>query len=192
MVSPWPPITRAAHHEGLHVFDRHAEFVGNEASETGRVKHASHTDHLVSRETGLLLHVVDHGVERVRNHDHECIRSVFLNSFSNSLDNATVLVKKVVAAHARHTRETGGNDHDIGTLDSRVIGRTLKINGGVDDRAAFHDIEGLTLRHTLSLRNVDKNNVAKILLGDNESHCTTDLTSTNECNLLSSHFRPSF
>ena len=180
-------VAVTAHHEGLHVFDRHAQFVGHEASETGRVKHASHTDDLVGRETGLLLHVVDHGVQRVGDHDDECIRSVFLDGFGNGLDHAAVLVQEVVTAHARHTRETGGHDHDVCALDGGVVGRTLKIHGRVDDRAAFHDIESLALRHALSLRNIDKDHVAKILLGEHESHCTTDLTSTNECNLLSSH-----
>ena len=177
----------AAHHEGLHVFHGNAEFVGDEASETGRVKHASHTDHLVGRETGLLLHVVNHGIERVRDDDDESVRSVSLDGFGNGLDHAAVLVEEVVAAHARHTRETGSHDNHVSALEVGVVGRTLKIDRRVDDGTAFHDIESLALRHALSLRNVDKNNVAKILLGDNESHCTTDLTSTNECNLLSCH-----
>ena len=180
-------IAVAAHHEGLDVFHGNTEFVGNEASETGRVEHASHTDDLVGREARLLLHVVDHGVERVRDNDDESVRSVSLDGFGDGLDNAAVLVEEIVAAHARHTRETGGNDNHVSTLEVGVVGRTLKIDRGVDDGTAFHDIESLALRHALSLRNVDKDDVAEILLGEHESHCTTNLTSTNECNLLSSH-----
>ena len=180
-------VAVAAHNESLDVFDGNAEFVSNEASETSGVEHASHTDDLVGRETGLLLHVVDHGVERVRNNDHECIRSIFLDGFGNSLDNAAVLVQKVVTAHARHARETSGNDNNVSTLNSGIIGRTLKINGRIDDGAAFHNVESLTLRHALSHRDVDKDDVAEVLLCKHESHCTTNLTSTNECNLLSSH-----
>ena len=175
MVSPWPPITRA--------FTSSTET----PSETGRVEHASHTDDLVGRKAGLLLHVVDHGVQRVGDHDDEGFRSVSLDGFGNGLDHAAVLFQKVVAAHTRHTGETGSHDNHIGTLDGGIVGRALKIHRGVDDATAFHNVESLALGHALSLRNVDKDHVTELLLSEHESHCTTDLTSTNECNLLSSH-----
>ena len=176
-----------AHHQSLNVFHGDLQFVGDKASKARRIQNARHTDNLVCGKSGLLLHIVNHRVERVRNHNDKRVRGIFLDSFGNRLDNSAVLFQKIVTAHTRHPRETGSHNNDIRALDCRIVRRTLQIHRRTDNGTAFLNIESLSFRHSLSHRDVNKNNVAQLFLSQNESHCSANLTGTHEGDFFSSH-----
>ncbi len=68
---------------------------------------------------------------------------------------------EIVAAHARLTRDAGGDDDDIGALDRLVIAGAGIFAVEAFNRRCFRDIQRLALRHTID--DVEQDDVAEVL-----------------------------
>jgi hypothetical protein len=60
----------AAQDEPVHVFHRHAEFLRNKVAKTRRIQHSGHAHDTLFGPAADLLGDVDHGIQRIRDHDH--------------------------------------------------------------------------------------------------------------------------
>ena len=69
------------------------------------------------RQTGEFAQGPDHRVERVGDADHKSIWRVVANAFAHGFHHFEVDSQKIVAAHARLTRHTGGHNTNIRARD---------------------------------------------------------------------------
>ena len=112
----------------MHVTHRDAEFFGEEITEAGAIKHASHADHFVLRQSGGFLQSPHHRIERIGDADHEGVGGILLQACANLFHDLQIDAQKIVAAHAGLARHTGRHNHDIGT-GNRFIGIGTGIMG---------------------------------------------------------------
>jgi hypothetical protein len=117
----------AAQHEGGDVLHRDVEFLGEEVAEARAVQNAGHAADHVVRQARELAQRPDHRVERVGDADDEGVRRVVADALAHGFHDLEVDAQKVVAAHARLARHTGGDDADIRARDVGVIVRALEL-----------------------------------------------------------------
>ena len=142
-------VAVAAEHEGGDVLDRDLEFLGQEQAEARAVEHARHADDLVGRQAGDFLHHPDHGVERVGDDDDEGVGRVLLDALADRVDDPGIDADQIVARHAGLAREAGGDDHDVGAGDVRVVRRARVVGVEALDRRELRDVERLALGRAL-------------------------------------------
>ncbi|CAO3352082.1 hypothetical protein [Azospirillum melinis] len=126
-----------------------------------------------------------HHVERVGDDDDEGVRGVLADGLADGLADAAVDADQVVAAHARLARDAGGDDHDVGTLDDRVVVAAGQAGVEALDRGGFGEIQRLAGRHAFG--DVEQDDVAQFLLSGEQSQRAANLAGTDERNLLASH-----
>ncbi len=175
----------AAQHEGGDVFNGHVEFLGEEIAETRRIQHAGHADHLVVRQARGLAQHPHHGVQGVGDADDESVRGVLLDAGADLGHDVGVGADQIVAAHARLTRDAGGDDDDVRAFDDGIIA-AARI-GRIDtlDRGAFGDIERLALRDAVG--DVEQDDVAQLLQADQVGQGAANIAGTDECDFLAGH-----
>ena len=110
----------AAHDQGGDVLVGHVEGLGHQGGEAGRIQYAGHARDAMGRESGHLLHGVDHGVQGIGDHDDEGVGRVLLDGFAHGLDDAEIDVEEIVAAHARLARQARGHDDHVGAREGVV------------------------------------------------------------------------
>ena len=109
-----------------------------------------------------------------------------LDAFGNRCHDLGVNLDQVITAHARFTGQTGGHDNDIGTLDIFVAVGALQADIIAVNRSDFSDVEHLALGQ--SFDDVEQYNVTKFTQSAKLGKNTTNLTTTDERNLFTSHF----
>ncbi len=169
-------------HQSRHVFDGNAEFPGDEASETRRVEHASHSDHAVLGKTGDLLEGVDHRVERVGDHDHIRVRRVISNSLSDLRHDLEVRGQQIVARHARLAGQARRDDHDVGAGDAFVAVRAADLRIRSHDRSALGHVEGLALGK--SFDDVEDHDVTEFAVCNLRGEYAADISAADQSNLV--------
>ena len=172
-------------HEGGDVFDGDVEFMGEEQAEAAAVQHAGHADDLVGGQAGFLLHDGNHHVERVGDDDHERIGAVGLNAGGDFGDHAGILGQQVVAAHARHAREAGGDDHHVGPGNGGVVAAARHQAVKAINRARLHQIQRLAGGN--ATKDVKHYHVAEVLETDEMGERSTNITSADEGDFIASH-----
>src|SRR5262252_8944976 len=108
MVSPWPPSTKAV---------------------TSSTETPSSVAMKVRQPARLAQHP-HHRIERVGDADHEGAGTVLLDRRADLAHDLGIGAEQVVTAHAGLARDAGGDDHDVGAGDRRVVGATR--DGGVE------------------------------------------------------------
>ena len=83
----------------------------------------------------------DHRIERVGDANHESIRRMIANSFSNRFHYFQVNPQQIVAAHSRLAGDAGGDDAHICAGDIGIRLRARHIRVKPFGRARFCDIE---------------------------------------------------
>ena len=137
------------------------------------------------RQARGLLQNIDHDVERIGDADDEGLGRVFLDALADRVHDLRVGGDKIVAAHARLTRNAGGDDDDVGALDRLVIGGAEQLRVEAFDRRCLGDIQRLALRHAID--HVEQNDVAQFLHTGQKRQRATDLSSSNKSYLLTRH-----
>ena len=127
----------------MRVLDRHAELLGDERPEPGRVQDAGHPENALARETGGLHGDVAHRVERVRDDDQDRIRRVLHGLLDDGPDDARVLGKKVVPAHPRLAREARRDDDDVRARRVGIVVRADDPGVVANDRGRLGEVEPL-------------------------------------------------
>jgi hypothetical protein len=179
----------AAEDEGGHVLDRNAQLVGQEVAEPRRVEHAGHADDHVGRQAAGLLQHPDHGVQRVRDADHEGVGTVLLDALAGGLHDLGVGVQEVVSAHARPARDAGGDDHHVGALDRRVGVGAGHLGVEPLDRRGLREVERLALGNALD--DIEEGNVAQLLEAGQQCQSAADLPGADQRDLIACHDVPS-
>ena len=175
----------ATEHEGGDVLDRDVELLGQKMAEAGRIEHAGHAHYLLRRQTGELLQRPDHGVERVGDTDHKCVRGVFGNALANRFHDLQVDSQQVVAAHARLARHACGDNADIGAGNCSVIVRARKTGVEAIHGAGFGNIKRLALRDALG--DVEQHHVAQFFQTRQMRERAADLTCADQRDFASGH-----
>jgi hypothetical protein len=94
-------VAVAAEHHGPDVLDAETPSLAREEQREARaVEHAGHAHHLLGGKARATLKLVDHRVERVRDHDHECVGAVLLGVVGDVANDREVDADEVVAALA--------------------------------------------------------------------------------------------
>ena len=182
-------VAMAAEDEGGHVFHAHAEFLRQEQAEAGAVQHAGHADDLLRRQAGLLLQHPHHDVERVGDADDEGVGRVGLDAFRDLADHAGILGQQVIARHARHAGEAGGDDDDIRARDGAVVARAGHVAVEAVHRAGLHDVERLARRD--AREDIEHHHIAELLEPDQVGERAADIAGADEGDLLAGHARSS-
>jgi hypothetical protein len=108
-----------------------------------------------------------------------------LDAAADGFHHLEVDAEQVVAAHAGLARHAGRDDHDIGTLNRRVIlGAAI---AGIEpvDRRGFGDVESLALGN--AFRDVEKHDIAEFLQSDEMGESAADLAGADERDLVTGH-----
>src|SRR6478609_7566065 len=180
-------VTVAAEHHGAHVFDAGAGLARQEQREASAVEHAGHADDLLARGAGAALELVDHRVERVADHDHEGVRTMFLGVVGDVLDDRQVDAHQVVARLARLARDAGGDDQHVGA------GEIFPVRGAGDLRVSARaggrllEVKSLTFGEAFLGGDIEQHDVAQLLGEAQIRQLAADVARTNQTNLLSSH-----
>ena len=90
----------------------------------------------------------DHGVQRVGDADDEGAGRMLADAVADRLHDLGVDADQVVAAHARLARHAGGDDHDIGAGDRRIIRCAGQIGVEAFDRRGLGEVQRLAVRAT--------------------------------------------
>jgi hypothetical protein len=88
----------AAEHHAVDVVDADAERLAEEVLVAGGVEHASHADHALAREAGLLKHDVAHRVEGVGDADQDGVGGAAGDLAGDGADDLAVDLDELVAA----------------------------------------------------------------------------------------------
>ena len=144
--------------EALDILNGDAEVLCDEGLVASAVEDTSHADDAVARELGGDVSLVGHDIERVGNDDDDCVGACGYYLLSNGLDDTGVDADKVVAGHARLTREARGDDDDVGVGGLGVVVGGAGGLGVVEgDRGLLVDVESLALSYALF--DVDENDL---------------------------------
>ena len=108
-----------------------------------------------------------------------------LDALADRFHDFQVDAQKVIAAHPRLARDTGGDDADIRARDVGVIVRALQAGVETFDRPRLGNVERLALRGPF--RDVEQNDVAKFLDRGEMGERAADLSRADEGNLGSGH-----
>jgi hypothetical protein len=159
-------------------------------AEPRAVQHAGHAADHVMRQARELAQRPDHGVERVGDADDEGVRRVVADALAHGFHDLEVDAQKVVAAHPRLARDTGGDDAHIRAGDVGVVVGALQLGVELFRRAAFGDVERLALRDALG--DVEQDDIAQFLQRGEMGERAPDLPRADERDLGSGHGNWSF
>jgi len=176
-------VAVSAQNERRHIPHGNAEFPGDEAAKPRGIQHTRHTDHPVLGEAGYLLERVDHGVQGVGHHHHECVGRIVADAGRHLLHDAKVLFEQIIARHSGLARQTGRDHHDIRARDIGVIVGATDTGIRTGERRAFRHVERLALRHPLD--HVEEHHVAEFAVRGLLGQYATDIAATNQSDLLS-------
>jgi hypothetical protein len=143
-------IAVAAHEEGLDVFGRHVECLGEEGPVAGGIEDTGHAEYFLPGEAGGFPGGVRHDVEGVGHDDDDGIGGVGHDGAGDGYDDFGIGGDEVVAAHTRLAGHAGGDDDDIG------VGGILVVVGPFDAGAVMVDgrllpgVKGLAPGHVTS------------------------------------------
>ncbi len=104
---------------------------------------------------------------------------------SDRLHHLEVDAEQVVAAHAGLARHAGGDDHDVGAGDGRIVARAGELGVEPVDRAGLGEVERLALRDAVD--DVEQDDVAEFLERGQMGERAADLTRADQSNLLARH-----
>ena len=181
-MSPWPPSTNAWVSS-----TRHAELLGDERPEPGRVEHAGHAEDALAREAGGRHRHVAHRVERVRDDDEDRVRRRAPPPTHDGTDDPGVLGQQVVAAHPRLPGEAGRDDDDVAARGVGIVVRAEDPGVVAHDRGRLGEIETLALRQALD--DVDQDDVREAGLGDPLGGGRADVPGADDGDLVAGHGR---
>ena len=108
-----------------------------------------------------------------------------LDALGDAGDHAGVLGQQVIAAHARHAREAGGDDHHVGAGNGGIIGAAGHHAVEPVDRAGLHQVERLAGGH--ATEHVKHDDVPELFQPDQVGERAADVTGANEGDLVASH-----
>ena len=158
IVSPWPPSTIARTS-----LTRHAGLPGEEQLEARRVEDAGHADDLLAAKPVTLLELVDHGVERVRDDDHERVRAVLLQVLGDVADDLQV-------HRQRSSRDMPGLRGTPAVMmttsapaQSAQFERAGDLRVVAEDGAVLLEVERLALGDAFLLGDVEEDDVAELV-----------------------------
>ena len=173
-----------AQHHGAHVFHRHARSLREEELQPRGIEDAGHAHHPLGRKAGDLLHGVDHGIERIRDHDDEGVRAAGAQVLGHTAGDLEIDAEQIVARHAGLARHPGGHDDHVGAC--QIVPAGGAADGGVvaEHGAVLLEIERLALREPELLRDVEQPHVAQLLPGRQRRQLAPDVTGPNQGNLL--------
>ena len=174
----------AAEHERRDVFDRDVQRLGEKASHACRVEHAGHAHYAVFRKSRAAKRDLRHRVERIRNDDDKSVWRIFRDLIGDRADDVGIGLEQVVAAHAGLSRQAGGDDDDIGIRRLLVRIRTDELYVKTVDRSRLCEVERFALRR--SLDDIHQNDVRKLFARDPMSGRRTDISRSDDRNLISS------
>src|SRR6187431_779375 len=89
---------------------------------------------------------VDHGVERVADHDHERVWAVLLGVIGDVLDDREIRTHDVVARLARLARDTSGDNQHVDTSEVLPVGTAGDLGVAAGEHAGLLEIERFALR----------------------------------------------
>ena len=108
----------AAQDKGADILDRDLQLLGEKIAKTGAVEHARHADDPMRRQSAGLAHDPHHHVEWIGDRDDKRIGAMLFDRLADGRDHLGVGADQIVAAYAGLARDAGGDDDDIGPLDS--------------------------------------------------------------------------
>ena len=108
-----------------------------------------------------------------------------LDAFRHLRDHAGILRHQIIAAHARHAREAGGDDHHIGTGNGGIIARADHVRIKPIHRAGLHEVQRLARGN--AGEDIEHHDVAKFLETNEVSQSAADITGADQSNFLAGH-----
>ncbi len=176
----------AAEDEGVGVLDRHAELLGDERPEPGRVEDAGHPEDALAREARTpacaTWHIASSGLVTMI---EDRVRRVLRGLLDDRPDDPGVLGEQVVAAHPRLAGEAGGDDDDVRAGGVGVVVRAGDPGVVADDRRRLGEVEALALRQPLD--DVDQDDVGEAGLGDPLGGGGADVAGADDGDLVACH-----
>ena len=151
---------------------RDVELFRDEVPEPARVQYPRHPHHALAPEPARLRGEVGHLVERVRDDDDDRVGRAVLHVVHDVSDDARVLLQEVHPAHARLSRQTGGDHDDVRPSGVPVIVRPDDVRLESLHRARLAHVEGDALRQPLD--DVDENDLGEALLDHPHGRGGTD------------------
>ena len=149
----------AAQNKCSHVFHRDVKFFRQEMAKTRAVQNACHAAHPFMRQARKFAQGPNHRVQWVGDTDHKSVGRMIADAFANRFHDLEVDPQKIIAAHARLTRNTCGHNAYISARNISVIIRALKLGIEFFRRPRFGDIKSFALRGALG--DIKKDNVAQ-------------------------------
>lgn len=129
----------------------------------------------------------DHGVERIGDADHEGVRRILLDAGAYLFHDLEVDAEKIVAAHAGLAGDACGDDAHVSAFDRGIVAGTRQIDVEAFDGRRLGNIETFALGN--AVRDVEENDVAQFLQAGEVRQRATNHARTNECDLVTRHFR---
>ena len=174
-------VAVAAQQQGLDVFRRNVQRLGQEGAVTGGVQDAGHAEHAVGIHLGGQVSAVAHHVQRVGHDDNLGVGRVLDDVLGHGLHDAGVGGDKVVAAHARFAGKAGGDDHHLGVVRGLVVvGHALDAGVVEIDGGCLPHVQRLALGHAFF--DVQKNDfVHDVFFSDAIGACRTNVSCSYNC-----------
>ena len=116
----------------------------------------------------------------IGNADNKGIGAGFFEISRNVLHDFDVGVEKGISAHARLSRNSGGDNNNVST--SNVVIRTGTRNIGIKVLNWSYVLEVQGFSFSGAFNDVEKNHIAKLFLGGKKGEISADLARTNQCN----------
>src|SRR6185436_5296652 len=122
--------------------------------------------------------------------DHERARAVLLGVVRDVADDGQVGGHEVVAALAGLAGDARRDDQDVGAGAVGPARRARDVRVIAEDGAVLLEVERLPLRVVRFLRDVEEDDVAELLPGEEGGELAADISGSNEGDLLTSAHGP--